>query len=311
VGVPARAEPTDLGSLRQRLDALVGKGDLEGAIRVAQTVVARVTALHGPDHLETARSLSIEANLHAAIGSHLEALRLYTRALAIRESQLGPHDPSVADVLVASAEILTVGARLGDAVPLLQRAITIREDKLGPNHPDTADALNRLGVCLFAKAEYNEAAMFFERCLVIQEKTLGPMHPDTAQALTNLSSVYRERENYEKAKMLVARAYAIRSEAFGKEHEWTVDSVDDMGLIRLLEGNYEGAEKCFGRVLEFRRSHFGDDDPQVPRTANLLIAAYRAQGKEAEAAALESEFDSVKGDAAATPEDAVEEIIEK
>ena len=307
-GVPARAEPTDLASLRQRLGVLVAKGDQEGALRVAQTVVARVTALHGPDHLETARSLCNEANLHAAIGSYLEAQRLYTRALAIRESQLGPHDPAVADVLVASAGVLQVDARHGDAIPLLQRAIGIREEKLGLNHPDTADALNRLGVCLFAKEEYTQAATFFERCLVIQEKTLGPMHPDTAKALTNLSSVYRERENYEKAKMLVVRAYAIRSEALGKEHELTVDSVDDLGMIWFLEGNYEGAEKCFGRVLEFRRGHFGDDDPQVPRTANLLIAAYRAQGKEAEAAALEQSFASAEPDSTPTGEDAPKEI---
>jgi len=310
-GARARAEPTDLASLRQRVGVLVGEGDQEGALRVAQTVVARVTALHGPDHLETARSLCDEANLHAAIGSYLEAQRLYTRALAIRESQLGPHDPSVADVLLASAEVLQVDSRHGDAIPLLQRAITIREDKLGPKHPGTADALNELGVCLFVKEEYNEAATVFERCLVIQEKTLGPMHPDTARALTNLGHVYRQRENYEKAEMLVVRAYGIFSEAFGKDHEVTVDSVDDMGLIWFLEGNYEGAEKCFGRVLEFRRSHFGEDDPQITCTANLLIAAYRAQGKEAEADALEQVFASTKTDSTPTGEDTPKEINNK
>lgn len=307
----ATAEPSELTGLRARLDKLVNEGDFSAALKVSQSMVARSAAIHGAGHLETARCMLEEASLHMALGEYGEATRLYGRALGIRESQLGVQDTSVADILVKNAESLHADSQTDQAIAVLRRAIAIREEKLGADHADTADAVNRLGVCFFAKEEHEDAAALFERCLVIREKSLGPLHPDTAQALTNLSRVYRERENYEKAKMLVVRAYGIRSEAFGKDHELTVDSVDDMGLIWFLEENYEGAEKCFGRVLEFRRGHFGDDDPQVPRTVNLLVAAYRAQGKEAEAVALEGEFDSTKGDAAATPEDAVKEIIKK
>lgn len=288
--VPATADTTDLARLRSRLSVLIANGDNEEALKLAQTVVTRVTAIHGPDHLETARCLCDEARLNADVGSYLEALRLYARATSIRESQLGLNDPSVADLLVASAGVLQADARSEEAAPLLRRALAIREEQLGAGHPDTADTLNQLGVCLFAQEAYDEAGALFERCLVIREKILGPMHPNTAQALTNLGVVYREREHYEKAKMLVFRAFAIRSKALGKDHEDTVDSIDDLGMIWLLEENYEGAEQCFKRVLDFRRSQFGDDDPLVPRTAQLLIAAYRAQGKEDTAAALERDL---------------------
>lgn len=307
-GAPARAEPTDLASLRQRLDALVLKGDHEAALKVAQAVVTRVTVLHGPDHIETARCLFETANLHAEVGSYLEAERLYSRALRIREVELGPVDSAVADILVASAAALHADARDDEAAPLLRRAIKIREDNLGTSHPDTGEAVNQLGVCLFAKEAYQEAGAAFEQCLLIFEKTFGPAHPNTAQALTNLASVYRERGSYEKAKMLINRAFAIRRQAFGDDHEDTVDSIYDMGLIWFLEGSYESAEQGFTVVLRFRRRNFGDSDPQVAHIATMLIASYRAQDKEAEATALEREFDSLEGNASPLPNDAGTEI---
>jgi tetratricopeptide (TPR) repeat protein len=290
ISFPATADPTDLVGLDQRLRALVNKGDNAAALKVAQSLVSSVTAIHGADHLETARCLCEEARLHAANGSYSDAVRIYHTALGIREKRLGSEDPSVADVLVAIAETLQADARSEEATSMLRRAVAIREDKLGAEHQDTADALNRLGASLFSNDKYVEAGTCFERCLVAYENTLGPTHLDTALALSNLSVVHQERDNYKIAQLLEQRAFAIRQELLGKDHEDTVGSSYRLGILLFIEGNNEQSERLLAHVLAFRKSRFGAEDPQLPEIARLLIAIYRAQHKQSEAMSLEQEF---------------------
>jgi len=72
----------------------------------------------------------------------------------------------------------------------------------------------------------------------------------------------------------------------GKEHDrlpedWSV--LRRMGRRYLEAGDYPRAEVCLEKALKLQEADRGVRDPGLPETASLLIRAYEAQGKQAEA----------------------------
>jgi tetratricopeptide (TPR) repeat protein len=69
--------------------------------------------------------------------SNQEPISYLTRALAIREQQLGPHHPGTANSLNNLALLYRDQGKYPEAEPLLQRALAICEQQLGASHPTT------------------------------------------------------------------------------------------------------------------------------------------------------------------------------
>jgi hypothetical protein len=69
---------------------------------------------------------------------------LCERALAIRETVLGPDHPDTATSLSNLAGLLQVRGHFTAARLLYERAVAICETALGPDHPDTATILHNL-----------------------------------------------------------------------------------------------------------------------------------------------------------------------
>ncbi len=82
------------------------------------------------------------------LGEPKAARSYYERALAIRESVLGPEHPDTARSLSSLGSLLQELGEPNTARPYLERALTIREKVLEPEHPDTARSLNNLGSLL-------------------------------------------------------------------------------------------------------------------------------------------------------------------
>ncbi|WP_298364784.1 tetratricopeptide repeat protein [Azospirillum sp.] len=107
----------------------------------------------------------------AALGAYEQARSLFTRALAIRETALGPDHPDTATCLSNLAELYRAQGRLGEAAPLYARALAICETALGPDHPDTATCLSNLAELYRAQGRLEAAAPLFTRSLAITEMT--------------------------------------------------------------------------------------------------------------------------------------------
>ena len=127
-----------------------------------------------------------------------EAEPLYRRALEIREAQLGPDHPGVAQSLNNLAELLRDQAKDDEAEPLHRRALAIREAQLGPDHPDVANSLNSLASLLVAQAKDDEAEPLYRRALEICETQLGPDHPNTQTTRRNLELLLEKMQSTSK-----------------------------------------------------------------------------------------------------------------
>jgi tetratricopeptide (TPR) repeat protein len=131
-------------------------------------------------------TLPADAELLNQTGSYLqeraryqETEPLFQRALAIREQQLGPEHPDIANSLNDLAVFYRDQGKYEQAEPLFQRALAIREQRLEPEHPDIANSLNNLALLYHAQGKYEQAEPLYRRALAIYEQRLGPEHPDT------------------------------------------------------------------------------------------------------------------------------------
>ncbi len=79
-----------------------------------------------------------------AMRKYEEARPFYTRALAIKEEQLGPDHPDVAASLNNMGELLESMGKYEEAVPYYERALAIFKAKLGADHPNSEVVQNNL-----------------------------------------------------------------------------------------------------------------------------------------------------------------------
>jgi tetratricopeptide (TPR) repeat protein len=81
---------------------------------------------------------------YGALGAYLQARPLLERALAIRETALGPNHSYTVTSLDNLAELFRAAGELATARPFYERALAICERALGPDHPQTTAVRNNL-----------------------------------------------------------------------------------------------------------------------------------------------------------------------
>ena len=197
-------------------------GDYAKALLLFERVLAINEKALGPQHPNTAMSLSNLATVYNSMGDYAKALPLYERAMAINEKALGSQHPNTATILDNLAQLYRNMGDYDKALSLRERALAIREKSLGAEHPDTAMSLNNLASVYNAMGDYAKALPLYERSLAIWEKALGPEHPDTATSLSNLAGL-----NYVMGSVAEARNYAARHISAKQRELQTILSQDE------------------------------------------------------------------------------------
>ncbi len=136
-------------------------------------------------------------------GEYAKATEVAKRALALAESELGPHHPEVGTTLNNLAGLYHYQGRTAEAEPLykrslgiLEKTLAIQEKTLGPNHLNVAMTLFRLAWLYGVMGRYREAERIGKRTLAILEKALGLDHPDVSILLNDLGGLYLvQRDN--------------------------------------------------------------------------------------------------------------------
>jgi tetratricopeptide (TPR) repeat protein len=177
------------GLLHQAGRYLWSRAEYTQAKALHQRALSIREAEFGPDHPDTAHSLTNLASVLVDQGDLDGAIPLYERALSIRETRVGADHPDTAHTLHNLANALATQGDLDGARTLQERALAIRETHLGADHPWTATVLNDLGVILRGQGDLHGARTLFERALSIHEARLGADHPETVTSRRNLTAV--------------------------------------------------------------------------------------------------------------------------
>lgn len=189
------------------------KGQLATAERLYRRALRIQKAELGPDHPNTAGTLSNLAGVLYYAGRLDEAEGLYQRALEIDEKWLGSSHPNVAQDLNNLALVLAKANRTAEAEPLLRRALAIDEQIFGPDHPSVATDLNNLAQVLASTNRTAEAEHLLRRALAIDEAALGPYHPSVAIRLNNLANLLKATTRLADAEKMKQRALLISQKA--------------------------------------------------------------------------------------------------
>jgi tRNA A-37 threonylcarbamoyl transferase component Bud32/tetratricopeptide (TPR) repeat protein len=205
--------------------------------------------LRGSGHPRVADTLVHLGSL-AQLSGQGDAEALFRRALAIRETSLGPESPE------------------------------------SPESPEVADILNKLGMTLAAKGRFDEAETILERSLALHESLWGGRDPRVAKVLHNLSGIAYYRGRTEDGIRLQQRALAIREATLPDDHPDLAGSREALALFLQKEGKAAEAEKLLERLAATAEKVYGPEHPELARTLLNLGLACASRGKNAEARRL-------------------------
>jgi len=193
--------------------------------------------------LIAARDLSYFAGLYEKISNFGEALKLYYKALDIREKILGKEHAHTADVYNGIGVVYEKKGDYDKALEYLEKALVIRENVLGEEHPGTATTYNHIAVVYHNRSDYENSLEYYGKALAIREKVLGKEHPDTATTCFGIAGVYENKGYHRKALEYYKEALAIREKVLGKEHPDTATACNYLAAVYYAQGDYIKALK--------------------------------------------------------------------
>jgi len=256
---------------------------------VCVLVLAFAVAAAGPGVAETAAEvdrLAAEVMRLYRAGKYDEAVPLAQRALALRETALGPRHPDLAVLLGNLAGLYQRLYRYDEAESLLKRTLEINEKALGQDHPQVAASAVSLGNHYHMLGRTGEAEPLYKRSLAIWEKVGGLNHPEVAKSLRVLSNLYSGQARYAEAERTVKRELDIVEKTVGPEHPDFASALSGLAVNFFSQQRYAEAEPLFKRSLSILEKALGPDHVRVGTALDNLGALYFEQRRYMEAEPL-------------------------
>ena len=192
----------------------------------------------------------VRAEVSAQRGDYDDALAKYRDVLAIRERELTPDHPDIAETLNAMANVEVHRGRSREAEALYERALSMSERALGPEHPDVAHVVNNLANVYSQRGSQEDAARLHRRAMAIRERALGPDHPLVATSLGNLAAAMFSQREFGEALALYRRALAIKEASLGADHPGLALTLLGVCNSQRSMGSLEDAVAACDRALE-------------------------------------------------------------
>ncbi|MBN2181175.1 MAG: tetratricopeptide repeat protein [Sedimentisphaerales bacterium] len=223
---------------------------------------------------------------YAKLGEYKAAESHLTRALQIRQAQLGKENPDTLASMHYLASVYSDEGRNNEAEQLQTKTLEIQRRVLGEEHPATLGSMNNLAVMYREQGRYDEAEQIHTKTLEIQRRLLGEEDPDTLGYMDNLANVYQSQGRYEEGEQLHVKVLEIRRRVLGEEHPATLGSMDNLAVMYKAQGRYDEAEQIHTKTLEVRRRVLGEEHPATLGSMHNLASVYFDLGWHAEAEQL-------------------------
>ncbi|WP_407049590.1 tetratricopeptide repeat protein [Methyloraptor flagellatus] len=262
--------------------ALFGRGDLDGAAKVAEGLVAAnpddAEALHvlglvafrkgdagrAVDLVQRSATIAPVPGTFSNLGAILRAARRPAEAEAAYRAAL-KGDPNFADALANLGNLLMDRKDYAGAAEVLARAVA--------GSPDNREALRSLGLALISLDRHAEAEPHLRRAVLLE--TTGADAHEALAALLRHTGRPVEAEGY-------YRTALLRS---GATHR----TLSNYAVVLQDQGRFQEAEKAFRDALALRPDY-------VPGHANLLFCLNYRADLDAETIAAEfRRFDAAHG----------------
>ncbi len=232
----------------------------------------------------------VQARMMTAIGAVFRGLGLYddalghlARGLTLREANLPPQDPEVAESLYELGLAQGAHGDLEAAETSLSRALAIREDALDPESDAVAHSLLALGGNHLRRGSLDIADSLLNRALQIEELTPGADHPEEATVLADLGVLALYRGEFSGASQRFMRAIGIRERLLGEDHPDLAGAFSNLGASYFYLERYDDALEAYERSLEIWTLTLEPDHPRLATPLLNIGEVHAAMGKPDEA----------------------------
>ena len=130
-----------------------------------------------------------------------KAQPLLEKALAIKETLLGPGHPETVLDLRNLGALYFAQHQFDQARPLFQHALSIRQRTLGPNHPEVLHEVKTIaGLHVSSQSQFSLAKPFLTRSLDMKKTDFKETDPEILAYLDNFERLNTAQQQYDKAK---------------------------------------------------------------------------------------------------------------
>jgi serine/threonine-protein kinase len=249
---------------------------LEAALRSA---ALREQLPAGETAAQLAESLHLVGRTLRRLGRPAEAVAPLERALALRESRLGPDDRSVVQTL---RELSLVHRDLGrpaaGALAMLQRAIRI-EERTASGSATLALLYNNLATGLHEGGDLEAARAAYERSIAIYSAVEDGGGFAVSMPLVNLGTLMREREDLAAAESFLTRALALDDMWLGPENAGQAYVLGCLGDLARVQGDYGRAHRLLADSLRIYAKTRPPDHIELAPPLTYLGETLLAEGK--------------------------------
>jgi eukaryotic-like serine/threonine-protein kinase len=179
-----------LGSLNKLAESQTESGDLRGATKTQEELVAVAARVFGKESRKYASWLGNLANMYADAGDLARSERAMREVLAIQR-RTPQYDPDAIPTTINNlATILVDEHKCGDAIVLHEESLALRRKLHGEPSEEVAIALVNYSRALDCAGRYADAESTAHHALAMCTTVFGPRHNRTSAARMGLAKVY-------------------------------------------------------------------------------------------------------------------------
>ena len=228
------------------------------------------------DSPEMADTLFTRAVLEINRGGFEEAERRLTRAIEIRQRELGAGHHKVGQALDARGGVMLTQGRLVEAAPDLEAAAEILAEHFETGSDDLLHNVNKRAIIA---AQSGDLASARDLVRPHTEAALDRSDPTPAvtSVLNTMAVLCSRAGDHDEANRWYRRATEIAERIYGPTHQHTLTARMNAAVARQRGGDVDEAEAEYRAILAAQRGALGADHPDtLSTTLNLAVLIARS-----------------------------------
>jgi len=262
-------------------DALYLQGFHLDALSKFSEAIAIMRGILGNNrpHVDIARGLRGQGNVHLSQGNETEALTNFQEALDVYVEAVGKEHADSALCLDLVASTMTKMGKFDEALKKHLEAKEWRKSTeahakdVAANLVYTADVYTKQG-------EFNQALSLYNEALKLQTKHSSTINtPAIAQTHNRLGIIYKKLGKYQEALHEYEQAKEVLYALYGSNH--LALSVVKMNLGNVYQhlGHYELSLRCHQDSLDVKKKFLGDKNIEVATSLGNMASVYERLGR--------------------------------
>ena len=206
---PLRESSAHTRALADLGDALIETDGLDEADTILKTALDIDTRLHGKQHFDVARDISLQATSSFYRGELDRAEQLFTESLTIRRATLPAGNVKIAEDLNALGSIYFTRQDHARAESMFAEALRTYRSFYGDNHPETAVLMHNLGRTKLERGAFRESIQLTQQGIHASEAERVVNHEGLSFGYDSLGLAQMGIGDYTNAEKAFAHALEI------------------------------------------------------------------------------------------------------